>query len=135
MTLNEGSPTVSTNSVKQSSQILVETILTEARHFFLTLTWLIQCISFHPTPLINFHINLCSVLRFLQVVSFRQVFPPVPVWTSPLPCMFHMPRPSDSPWVDHLNNILWGVQNNEVQHSGISSDLLVLPASYVNVFS
>jgi len=38
MTLNEGSPTVSTNSVKQSSQILVETILTEARHFFLTLT-------------------------------------------------------------------------------------------------
>jgi hypothetical protein len=44
------------------------------------------------------------------VASFLQVFPAVPVCTSPLHWMQHMPCSFYPPLVDDLNNILWGVQ-------------------------
>ena len=111
MTLHDGSRTGSTNTIKQSSQIPVETILTETCHLFLTLTWLIQCIFFHPTSLRSIFI-LSSVLC-LDFTSglFPSGFPTSSSMhlSSPL----YVPRalPFDPPWVDHLNNILWDSQN------------------------
>jgi len=105
-------PIPSSRSLKNScgNQRFI-TIMTEAHYLFLILTWLIQCISFNPTFHRWFLYYPLFCTWILQLVSFFQVFPPVSVCTSPLPSMFHMSRPSNPSWVDHLNNILWGVQN------------------------
>ena len=45
-----------------------------------------------------------------QVVCFPQVSPPKPVYTSTLPYVCYMPRPSHSSRFDHPNNIWSAVQ-------------------------
>ena len=60
-----------------------------------------------PSCFLNIHLNIIlpSMLR-----SFKWSLHQIPVCTSPIPHMCHMPQPSHSSWFDHLNGIASGNQ-------------------------
>ena len=87
------------------------TVLTKARH--LSLTW-VRSIQSTPThPISRRPILILSPIYtwVCQVVSFPQVFPLKPCMHLSSPHTCYMPRPSQSSWLDLLNDIWWVVQS------------------------
>ena len=84
------------------------TALTSAHH--LSLSWASSIQSTHPHPKDPSQYYPPIYAWVSPVVSFPQISPSKPLYTSPLPHTRYIPRPSHSSWFYHPHNIGWGVQ-------------------------
>jgi len=87
----------------------------------------IQSKSSHPISWRPFWYHYRLYIQDFQVASFLLVCPPKLFMHVPSPHRCHKPRPSNTPWYNHLNNIWWKVCHEAPHYVVFPASIYFLP--------